>query len=106
MKCFAGLDMSLERKGVRAADEKGKIVLEPRIRSEADAPMAFFSGLDVDATRICLEAGPLSQRLHDSTVEAGLPVVRTGTQQLKAMLSATVPVGSDRRYAGEDARAG
>ena len=85
MKCFAGLDMSLERKGVRAADEKGKIVLEPRIRSEADAPMAFFSGLDVDATRICLEAG---------------------TRQLKVMLSATVPVESDRRYDGEDARAG
>ena len=41
-------------------------------------------------TRICLEAGPLSQWLHDGLAEAGLPVACAETRQLKAVLSATV----------------
>ena len=46
--------------------------------------------LGVDVTRIGLEAGPLSQWLHDGLAEAGLPVVCAETRQLKAVLSATV----------------
>ncbi len=41
-------------------------------------------------TRICLEAGPLSQWLYDGLAEAGLPVVCAETRQLKAVLSTTL----------------
>ena len=44
----------------------------------------------MDVTRICLEAGPLSQWLYEGLAEAGLPVVCAETRQLKAVLSAAV----------------
>ena len=70
--------------------EKGGIVREAKVLSEPDALVAFFGELDVAMTRICLEAGPLSQWLHDGLAEADLPVVCAETRQLKAVLSATV----------------
>ncbi len=90
MKHFAGLDVSLEWTSVCVVDEVGQIVREAKVLSEPDALVAFFAELDVRVTRICLEAGPLSQWLHDGLAEAGLPVVCAETRQLKAVLSATV----------------
>ena len=90
MKHFAGLDVSLEWTSVCVVDEVGQIVREAKVLSEPDALVAFFGELDVRVTRICLEAGPLSQWLHDGHAEAGLPVVCAETRQLKAVLSATV----------------
>ena len=52
--------------------------------------VAFFAELSMDVTRICLEAGPLSQWLYDGLAEAGLPVVCAETRLLKAVLSAAV----------------
>ena len=52
--------------------------------------VAFFAELSMDVTRICLEAGPLSQWLYEGLAGAGLPVVCAKTRQLKAVLSATV----------------
>ena len=90
MKHFAGLDVSLEWTSVCVVDEVGQIVREAKVLSEPDALVAFFAELDVQVTRICLEAGPLSQWLHDGLAEAGLPVVCAETRQLKAVLSASV----------------
>ena len=90
MKHFAGLDVSLEWTSVCVVDEVGQIVREAKVLSEPDALVAFFAELDARLTRICLEAGPLSQWLHDGLAEAGLPVVCAETRQLKAVLSATV----------------
>ena len=90
MNYFAGLDVSLELTSVCAVDGEGGIVREAQVLSEPDALVAFFGELDVAMTRICLEAGPLSQWLHDGLAEAGLPVVCAETRQLKAVLSATV----------------
>ena len=56
-------------------DGEGGIVREAKVLSEPDALVTFFGELDVAMTRICLEAGPLSQWLHDGPAEAGLPVV-------------------------------
>ena len=90
MNYFAGLDVSLEWTSVCVVDVDGGIVREAKVASEPAALAAFFTGLDFGVTRICLEAGPLSQWLHDGLAEAGLPVVCAETRQLKAVLSATV----------------
>ena len=90
MKYFAGLDVSLEWTSACVVDEEGRIVREAKVLSEPDALVAFFVELGVDVTRIGLEAGPLSQWLHDGLAEAGLPVVCAETRQLKAVLSTTV----------------
>ena len=90
MRSFAGLDVSLESTSVCVVDEAGQIVREEKALSEPDALVAFFGELNVQVARICLEAGPMSQWLHDGLAEAGLPVVCAETRQLKAVLSATV----------------
>ena len=90
MKYFAGLDVSLEWTSVSVVDDEGEIVREARVLSEPDTLVTFSSELGVDITHIALEAGPLSQWLHDGLAEADLPVVCAETRQLQAVLSATV----------------
>lgn len=90
MKYFAGLDVSLETTSVCVVDEDGQICREDKVLSEPDALVSFFAELDVDMTRIGLEAGPLSQWLYDGLAEAGLPAVCAETRRLQAVLSATV----------------
>ena len=90
MKYFAGLDVSLEWTSVCVVDGDGGIVREAKVLSEPEALVAFFAKQDVCMERIALEAGPLSQWLHDGLAEAGLPVVCAETRQLKAVLSAMV----------------
>ena len=90
MTYFAGLDVSLKWTSVCVVDGDGQIVPEAKVLSEPDALVAFFAELSMDVTRICLEAGPLSQWLYDGLAEAGLPVVCAETRLLKAVLSATV----------------
>ena len=90
MTYFAGLDVSLEWTSVCVVDGDGQIVREAKVLSEPDALVAFFAELSMDVTRICLEAGPLSQWLYEGLAEAGLPVVCAETRQLKAVLSAAV----------------
>ena len=90
MTYFAGLDVSLEWTSVCVVDGDGQIVREAKVLSEPDALVAFFAEPRMDMTRICLEAGPLSQWLYEGLAEAGLPVVCAETRLLKAVLSATV----------------
>ena len=90
MTYFAGLEVSLEWTSVCVVDGDGQIVREAKVLSEPDALVAFFAEPKMDVTRICLEAGPLSQWLYEGLAEAGLPVVCAETRQLKAVLSATV----------------
>ena len=83
MKYFTGLDVSLEWTSVCVVDGDGGIVREAKVLSEPEALVAFFAKQDVCMERIALEAGPLSQWLHDGLAEAGLPVVCAETRQLK-----------------------
>ena len=90
MRYFAGLDVSLEWTSVCVVDGEGRIIREAKVLSEPDALVTFFAELEVDITRVALEAGPLSQWLYEGLAEAGMPVVCAETRQLKAVLSAMV----------------
>jgi transposase len=90
MKYYAGLDVSLEWTSVCVVDEIGRVIREAKLASEPAALVAFFSGVDGDVVRIGLEAGPLSQWLHEGLAKAGLPVICVETRHMKAVLSAAV----------------
>jgi len=90
MKHYAGLDVSLEWTSVCVVDEAGQVTREVKVVSEPEALVDFFSSEDGDVVRIGLEAGPLSQWLHEGLAEAGLPVICVETRHMKAVLSATV----------------
>jgi transposase len=65
MDHYVGIDVSLERSSVCVVDTTGRIVREAKVASEPEALVAFVAGLGVAVARVGLEAGPLSQWLHD-----------------------------------------
>jgi transposase len=95
---YAGIDVSLEQSSVCIVDATGKIVREAKVASEPEALVRFFSQLEVQVTRIGLEAGPLSQWLHAGLSAAGFEAVLLETRHVKAALSAMV-VKTDRKDA-------
>ena len=90
MEYYAGIDVSLGHSSVCVVDITGKIVRQAKVASEPDALVRFFRQLDVQVTRIGLEAGPLSQWLHAGLSEAGFDTVLLETRHVKAALSAMV----------------
>jgi transposase len=98
MEYYAGIDVSLEQSSVCVVDAGGKVVREAKVASEPEALVGFFSQLEVQVTRIGLEAGPLSQWLHAGLSAAGLEAVLLETRHVKAALSAMV-VKTDRKDA-------
>lgn len=79
-------------------DSSGKIVRETKVASEPEALLQHFTDLGFAVSRVGLEAGPLSQWLRESLVEAGLEVVLLETRHVKAALSA-MTVKTDRKDA-------
>ena len=73
MEYFAAIDVSLEVSSVCVVDGAGKIVAERKAASEPEALVGLFRDLKLTFVRIGLEAGPLSQWLHDGLTAAGLP---------------------------------
>jgi transposase len=98
MEYYAGIDVSLEQSSVCVVDAGGKVVREAKVASEPEALVGFFGQLEVQVTRIGLEAGPLSQWLHAGLSAAGLEAVLLETRHVKAALSAMV-VKTDRKDA-------
>ena len=98
MEHYAGIDVSLEQSSVCVVDGAGRIVREAKVPSEPETLVRFFAQLGVVATRIGLEAGPLSQWLHAGLTKAGFETVLLETRQVKAALSAMV-VKTDRKDA-------
>jgi transposase len=90
MKFYAALDVSLAETSICIVDEAGKIVKEGKVPSDPIAITAFFVATGLTFVRIGLEAGALSQWLHDGLADAGLPVVCIETRHLKAALSAMI----------------
>ena len=88
MEYFAGIDVSLEESSICVMDASGEIVLEAKVLSEADDMVGFFAGCTVRFKRVGLEAGPLSQWLHEALAAADVPVVCVETRHLKAALGA------------------
>ena len=98
MEHYAGIDVSLEQSSVCVVDATGRTVREAEVPSEPEALVAFLRGLDLPIVRVGLEAGPLSQWLHDGLREAGFEAVLLETRHVKAALSA-MAVKTDRRDA-------
>src|SRR5918997_353063 len=98
MDYYAGIDVSLELSSVCILDASGQIVREAKVASEPEALTAFLASLNLPLTRVGLEAGPLSQRLHAGLTAAGFEVVLLETRHVKAALSAMV-VKTDRKDA-------
>ena len=98
MEHYAGIDVSLELSSVCVVDATGRIVREAKVASEPEALVVFFRQLGVAVTRVGLEAGPLSQWLHDGLAAGGHGVVLLETRHVKAALSA-MTVKTDRKDA-------
>ena len=65
MDYYAGIDVSLEASSVCLVDSAGKIIRETKVASEPDALIEYFVSLEFTVKRVGLEAGPLSQWLHE-----------------------------------------
>ena len=89
----------MEQSSVCVVDGAGRIVRETKVASEPEALIRFFGDLEIEVTRIGLEAVPLSQWLHAGLVAAGFEVVLLETRHVKAALSAMV-----NKTDGKDAR--
>lgn len=98
MGYYAGIDVSLEQSSVCIVDEHGKIVREIKVASDAGSLAAAFASLGLALNRVGLEAGPLSQWLHEGLQGFGYDVVLMETRQVKAALSA-MTVKTDRKDA-------
>ncbi len=98
MEYFAGIDVSLEESSVCLVGAGGEIVCEAKVASDPAALVEFFREIGFSVSRIGLEAGPLSQWLHDGLRQAGFAVVLLETRHVKAALSAMV-VKTDRKDA-------
>ena len=103
MGVFVGIDVSLENSAVCAVDEHGKLLRETKVASDPGALNACIRSMPGVVEAIGIEAGPLSQWLHKSLTDLGLPVVLMETRQVKAALKAA-PVKTDRRDAAGLAR--
>ncbi len=89
MKIFVGLDVSVKTTTICAIDGEGAMVREGKVVSEPEAIIGFLAALPGEVIRIGLEAGPLSQWLHQGLREAGLPAVCIETRRAKAFLGAS-----------------
>lgn len=98
MDHYAGLDVSLKETAVCVVDAAGQVIAERKVASEPDALAAFLRSLEVEVSRIGLEAGPLSQWLFAGLTASGFEVVLLETRHVKAALSA-MTVKTDRRDA-------
>ena len=98
MEHHVGIDVSLQLSSLCVLDAAGKVVREAKVASEPEALVAFLRKLGLPVARVGLEAGPLSQWLHDGLREAGFDAVLLETRHVKAALSA-MAVKTDRRDA-------
>jgi transposase len=98
MDYYAGIDVSLEASSVCLVDSAGKIIRETKVASDPDALIEYFVSLGLELKRIGLEAGPLSQWLHEGLTKAGFDVALLETRHVKAALSAMI-IKTDRKDA-------
>ena len=90
MRHYIGLDVAVKETAVCVVDENGVICREAKIVSHPDDLIAFLRSGNWNIVRIGLEAGPLSQWLHEGLTAAGLPAICIETRHAKAYLKAQV----------------
>jgi transposase len=98
MEYYAGIDVSLESSSVCVVDATGRVVREAKVTSEPEAVVGWLHQIDVELTRIGLEAGPLSQWLYAGMRDAGLAVELLETRHVRDAFKA-MPVKTDRKDA-------
>src|SRR5215471_4306252 len=98
MEHYAGIDVSLESASLCVVDATGRIVHEGKVASEPETLIGWFRDLEFAATRIGLEAGPLSQWLYAAMRDAGLAVELLDTRHVRNAFKA-MPVKTDRKDA-------
>ena len=75
MQYDAGIDASLEQSSVCVVDAAGKIVKEAKVATDPRVLVTCFKGSGLQATRMGLEAEPLSRWLYAGLTQAGFDVV-------------------------------
>lgn len=103
MEFYIGLDVSLASTAICVVSTQGHVVKETVAASEPEALVSVLQALSGTVVAVGLEAGPLSQWLHQHLAEAGFTTTLMETRQVKGALKA-MPIKTDRRDAEGIAR--
>lgn len=98
MEFFVGLDVSLEEAHICVVDEGGRIIKETRAPSEPKALARAIRHKGRRIEHVGLEAGNLSQWLHDGLVREGFSVSVMEARHVRAAFAA-MRVKTDRHDA-------
>jgi transposase len=98
MNHYVGIDVSLEASSLCIVNGDGKIIREANVASEPENLVRWLRALNLNLTRIGLEAGPLSQWLHATLRQAGFPVELLETRHVRNAFK-IMPVKTDRNDA-------
>ena len=85
---YAGLDVSLRTVNICVIDDQGELIAETKLASDVQDIVAYFDGLELDLTRVGLEAGTLTQYLSYGLQAASFEVICMESRQVKGALSA------------------
>jgi transposase len=86
MKCYVGLDASLEKTSICVVDEAGKVLCEGIVDSEPEAIAKFLRSKARGAVRIGIETGSTSIWLTTEIRALGFPVICIDARHAKAVL--------------------
>ena len=75
MTYYAGLDVSLRTVNICVIDDEGELVAETKLASDIQDIVACLDDLNIEIESVALEAGTLTQYLHDGLQAAGFEVV-------------------------------
>jgi transposase len=98
MNYYVGIDVSLEASSLCVVDGDGKIIREAKVASEPEDLVRWLRALNLNFTRIGLEAGPLSQWLYAGLRQAGFAVELLETCHVRNAFK-IMPVKTDRKDA-------
>ena len=98
MEFFVGLDVSLDETHICVVDEGGRIIKETRAASEPIAIARAIRHKDCLIEHVRLEAGNLSQWLHEGLVKEGFSVSVMEARHVRVAFAA-MRVKTDRHDA-------
>ena len=82
MENYVGIDVSLELSSICVVNASGVVLRETKVASEPEAIVALIKNLQLPISRVGLEAGPLSQWLHDGISQGGYDTVLLETRRV------------------------